>query len=250
MSTVQIVNDQSNVAEAEQAIRVNAALSQQAVTEQIAAESQITKQEGQAAAAPEGGSEAGATHLDSASSGAGEGKALSTEGGLAADVAVHAMGGGGIEIAKTLVDGVRDMDPGKFKGMNTMENFAAPKAGRSIQGSFMSDIFARANIAGESVNGEDRIKGAQANEQSVSALKNTQQLKMVANLDAQKHLGHAHAHKAQLGGQEYQARQAGLAPGSAMGGGTANINRSPHLSLNEMKPKGPTTDMLEETGTA
>lgn len=235
------VNEHSNLPETEQAIRENSAALHQAVVEENAIRSEVQIQEGQ-----QKDNLAKADNIDAAPS-EGEaqtqGNAKSTEGGVYADVALEASGvGAGAKLLKDGVEIFRDMDPGKFGGAQTMENFAAPKAGRSIQGSFVSDLFARFNLARESVHGEVKIKGAQADESVVSCLKNTQQMRSVLSLDALHHLGKAHAHKAALGGQSYDAR---MAPGGNMGGG-----RAPHLALNEMKPKGPSQEMLEETGQA
>jgi hypothetical protein len=117
------------------------------------------------------------------------------------------------------------------------------KLPRSIRTGHFSDIFARASNVSKSVNSDDedaKIKGVKANETSLAALKTTREMHMTAQQVSKLHLGNAIQHKANIGAQMGQAQRMGITPGG----------NAPQLALNNLQPKGPTADMLEETGTA
>lgn len=174
--------------------------------------------------------------------------------GLYADIGAELFGGGIARTAKTMVDMVSDMNPAG-KGTNNMENFAAPKSSVNTgkkciftgNKGFLNKLFGDVQIAGESINGDVKVKGARANQQSVATLQTAANLNRGLQAEAKIQLGNAISHGRRLGAESRQEQQMGMAPGSG------NVNRSArHMAHNHNSPEyGPTYKAPpEETGQA
>lgn len=165
--------------------------------------------------------------------------------GVYADIGTELLGGGIARTAKTMVDMVSDMNPAG-KGTNNMENFAAPKSSANVgkkciftgNKGFLNKLFGDVQIAGESINGDVKVKGAKANQQSVATLQTSANLNRGLQAEAKQQLGNAISHGRRLGAEARQDYQSGMAPG-----GNANLNRAPQyagLDQNHRAPKPPT----------
>ena len=173
----------------------------------------------------------------------------STEGDVYADVALESSGvGTGVKVAKTLYDGVSDMDPGKQggSGMATMENFTGigKKAGAGVKTKHSFDLASKGNLAGGALRGDTGKTSTWCgvkNETTI-ALKAKLVLEAAKRPQLEKSLGNAVVKKAELGAIKGKVIAKGMAPGG--GGGVTQ------LSLNQRAPKGPnfkTAKVEEET---
>ena len=226
-----IVGDNTNVAEAEAAIAHNAQVVTEAAVAQSVAEAEVKNLES-----------------DDGSTVPGE-KAPSTELGLVADVVAEATGMGA---ASSLLGFVTQRADDHSESADVVK--AEKKMGGMIGGGTKTSfdrmidspvkgasLPERFNIArGALQEHAETTSGMKANEASIATLKTTCEMQMSAQVVSKLHLGNAVQKKAELGGQQLQAQQAGLTPGG----------NTPQLALNQRVPKGPTTDIVEETGTA
>lgn len=250
------VHQEMNLAEIQAANNHNAQMQTLAVKGELAAQEQITKLSGDNInGAPSGTAPSKTQGSSSSSPDSGSSKALSTEGGLYSDIALEACGGSAAKLAKNLYDVVANSDPGSFQGMNTMENFASPGKRAIFTGekSFLGNLFGSVQIAGDSINGETKVKGAKATKQSAMiALATTCDLQKGLGMVNEKQLGAGQQLANNIGGLTHRGQQQGMGLGG--NNSVANLNRGLYaqkLALDEMRPKGPTDTMLtEESGAA
>lgn len=254
------VGEQTTMAGAEEAIRHNAQMEQQAKLVEAGVEAeknQLQSEDPNIAALAEELGEDAITELTESSQPVAKG---STEGAVYGDVAAEAVGGAVLKTIKTAADAVQELkDPGKFGGLNTMEDLMNGKAPtrkmavaskdilgnavkkeisnklggeKSIFTGHFNDLSGRSKILSEFMSGEDKVKGVRATETEVAALGTRQELQMTAQLVSARHLGNAIQKKANLGAENHKAQQAGMVPG----GSTVRA------------PKAPTHMTDEETG--
>lgn len=249
------VGERSTVADCDRVIAAQSAQAVEATKVQASAGAQKQNVEGQNAKAS---SEAAGARKAAESSGTAN---ETLNGAVIEKVAAEATGLGGVIDGISMVGGVLKDTTHQVTGMGLeggVDMFDA-SAGAGVQTSHTTDfIFNTKNVSssltGETSSADDgdlAISGAQADVGAVASLHKQCTLGIQMSHDAKQKIGNAYAKKAELGAENRQAQQMGMAPGAnGMGGNTANLNNMPKFALDEMKPKGPSKEMMEENGAA
>lgn len=249
------VGDRSTVADCDRVIAAQSAQATEAVKIQASAGAAKKNVEGQNSKAS---SEAAGARKTAESSGTAN---ETLNGAVLEKVAAEATCLGGVIEGVSMIGEVLKDTSNQVTGMGLeggVDMFDA-SAGAGVQTSHTTDFIFNTKNVSSSLTGETssadesdlKITGAQADVGAVASLHKQCTIGIQMSHDAQQKIGNAYAKKAELGAENRQSQQMGMAPGAnGMGGNTANINRAPHLALDEMKPKGPSKEMMEENGAA
>ena len=125
------------------------------------------------------------------------------------------------------------------------------KLPRSIRTAFQKNVMADIETASGSINGKDKISGAQVNQASVATLQGQALQQTLAKTLSMQHAGNAIKHKADIHAQMGQAKMAGLSPDGAAA--NPNQHQSATLNLNNRAPSAPNfkdTNATEDTAQA
>ncbi len=252
------VGERSTVADCDRVIAAQSAQAAEGAKAQASAGAQKQNVEGQNAKAS---SEAAGAKKSAESSGSTSDANSVVNEEIMMKVAGEVTGAGGVAEGISMVGDILKDTTHHATGMGLeggVDMFDA-SAGVGVQTSFTTDfIFNTKNVSssltGEtsSADGNDvAISGAQADVGAVASLHQQCTIGIQMSHDAKQKIGNAYAKKAELGAENRQARQMGMAPGAnGMGGNTANLSNMPKFALDEMKPKGPSKEMMEENGAA